>query len=357
MSKKILSVMLALVMVLSVFSISAFAGVSSSYEKIDEEAGETQIAYTQKWSLVTANEPDADGYYTVDVVLETNYNTGVICFDIVADGATLVDAVAGSAITYTADVAFFEGMEHVDIIPNPTLAQAAVDAPIFTAGSVIATLTYALDDGASSATLKLMNDSKCAENQGGTLFAVRLDNKTLASNSVHYGQRVIDAEGNDIAIGAEIASVTLGQEAAADPVLSGVDTGVVDTENGYVYGVPAGTTDFTAYFTVENGSFEMVANASGNTNGTGATLVVKNNANEEFTTYTLVIFGDVNGDGAVTATDSATVAAASLGADMSVAAQAYAADVNGDGSITATDSATIAAASLGGAITINPYAA
>lgn len=336
MSKKILSVMLALVMVLSVFSISAFAGVSSSYEKIDEEAGETQIAYTQKWSLVTANEPDANGYYTVDVVLETNYNTGVISFDIVADGATLVDAVAGSAITYTADVAFFEGMEHVDIIPNPTLAQAAVDAPIFAAGSVIATLTYELADGASSATLKLMNDSKCAENQGGTLFAVRLDNKTLASNSVHYGQRVIDAEGNDIAIGAEIASVTLGQEAAEPADLALTATGeangvVIDTTKtfggayaGVVYGfkqVAANTFMTNVYLnnnlTATNGGTCAFARADGKTSGgfgTGSTVTVKNADGSVSKVYVVVIFGDVTSDGLINSADLTQVVAGSKSA-------------------------------------------
>ena len=285
---------------------------------------------------MTANEPDANGYYTVDVVLETNYNTGVISFDIVADGATLVDAVAGSAITYTADVAFFEGMEHVDIIPNPTLAQAAVDAPIFAAGSVIATLTYELADGASSATLKLMNDSKCAENQGGTLFAVRLDNKTLASNSVYYGQRVIDAEGNDIAIGAEIASVTLGQEAAEPADLALTATGeangvVIDTTKtfggayaGVVYGfkqVAANTFMTNVYLnnnlTATNGGTCAFARADGKTSGgfgTGSTVTVKNADGSVSKVYVVVIFGDVTSDGLINSADLTQVVAGSKSA-------------------------------------------
>lgn len=324
MSKKILSVMLALVMVLSVFSISAFAAVSSSYEKIDEEAGETQIAYTQKWSLVTTNEPDADGYYTVDVVLETNYNTGIISFDIVADGAKLVDAVAGSAITYTADVAFFEGMEHIDIIPNPTPAQAAVNAPVFAAGSVIATLTYALDDGASTATLKLMNDSKCEDNQGGTLFAVRLDNKTLASNSVHYGQRVIDAAGTDIAIGAEIASVTIGQEAAEPNTLVIVDS-QIKFSDAYCYNAHNGilcgfANNVTASITAANLTTNKLTTTLGdeylnvvaNENGkysTGAVIqVLDTDKTTVLESYVVVIFGDVDCNGTVTTDDAKVIA-------------------------------------------------
>ncbi len=325
MSKKVLSVMLALVMVLSVFSISAFAGVNARYEEIDEDAGETQIAHTQKWSLVASEEPDADGNYTVNVVLETNYNTGVISFDIVADGAELVNAEKGSAITYDADVAFFEGMEHIDIIPNPTLAQAAVDAPIFAAGSVVAKLTYKLTG--TSATLKLMNDSKCAENPGGALFAVRLDNKTLASNTVYYGQRVIDAEGNDIALGDEIASVELGQVAAepADLAIEEAyaDSGIIidknkklgDAYDGVVYGMvlPGNGTSqlnqafYTERFCDTNGN-EIVPKMTvlGRGFGTGTVLQVMEDGIVT-KKYIVVIFGDTTGDGIINVTDSSRI--------------------------------------------------
>ncbi len=152
------------------------------------------------------------------------------------------------------------------------------------------------------------------------------------------------------------AAIANFESAVSEPVLGGLETGVVDTENGYVYGVVAGE-DVNLFFSVENGTFEMKANESGYTNGTGATLVVKDTKGNEVAQYTLVVFGDVNGDAAVSATDSATVEVASLGAEMETAVYAYAADVNGDGSITATDSATVEVASLGGEITVNPYAA
>ncbi|MBO5333634.1 MAG: hypothetical protein J6B37_05935 [Clostridia bacterium] len=103
----------------------------------------------------------------------------------------------------------------------------------------------------------------------------------------------------------------------AEPVLGGLETGVVDTENGYVYGVTAGE-DVNLFFSVENGSFKMVANDQGVTNGTGATLVVMNDKGDEVAYFTLVIFGDVNGDGAVTASDSTTVLNASLGGEITV---------------------------------------
>ena len=140
-------------------------------------------------------------------------------------------------------------------------------------------------------------------------------------------------------------------EAPAAPVLSGVNTGVVDETNKYVYGVVAGTEDFSEFFAVENGSFTVDGV------GTGATLTVLNDKGEVAVTYTLVIFGDVNGDGEVTATDASAIKVASLGGSLNGDVQAFAADVNGDGEVTATDSSAVKVASLGGSITVNPYVA
>ena len=134
-------------------------------------------------------------------------------------------------------------------------------------------------------------------------------------------------------------------------------TGFIDAENNYIYGIPAGTSveDLAEYFTVSNGVFEMVANEGGYTNGTGATLVVKDTAGNEVTTYTLIVFGDVNGDGSITMADYGIVSMASLGGTIDGEANNYAADVNGDASITMADYGMVSMASLGGEITVNPY--
>lgn len=343
MSKKLLSVMLALVMVLSVFSVAALA-VNVEFEDPDAEE-----AYTQMWYLETTNEPDANGDYTVDVYLEANYAVGAISFHVDAEGATLKSAVASDFILdnedYNANVQVNKTKGNVYIIPEPTTA--AAEGLDFSAAALVATLTYTLTG--DSATITLNNDAKTIDNDG-KLIAARLGDGVLASNTMYYGQWVVDFEYTDVALGDPISSVTLGQESAADPVLSGVDTGVVDAENGYVYGVPAGA-NAADYFTVENGTFEIAETV------TGATLVVKNNADEEFATYTLIIFGDVNGDGEITGTDYTVVKNASFGGAIDSEAGAFAADVNGDGEITGTDYTVVKNASFGGEISANPYAA
>lgn len=343
MSKKFLSVMLALVMVLSVFSVCAFAA-SANYEDPDAEE-----AYTQMWYLETTNEPNANGDYTVDVYLETNYLVGAISFHVDAVGATLKSAEVSDFIFddegYNPNIQVNKSKGDVYIIPEPTdTAAMGLD---FSSAQLVATLTYTLTD--PSATISLVNDAKLIDN-AGKLVAVRMADGVLASDAMYYGQWVVDADYNDVALGDPISEVTLGAEEIANPVLIGVDTGVVDNETGYVYGVPAGA-DANDYFAVENGSFSIAETV------TGAVLIVKNAAGEPFAAYTLVIFGDVNGDGEVTATDANTVANASLGGVIDGDAYLFAADVNGDTEITATDANIVANASLGGEISANPYAA
>lgn len=349
MSKKFLSVMLALVMVLSVFSVCAFAA-SANYEDPDAEE-----AYTQMWYLETTNEPNENGDYTVDVYLETNYLVGAISFHVDAIGATLKSAEVSDFIFddegYNPNIQVNKSKGDVYIIPEPT--DAAAMGLDFSSAQLVATLTYTLTD--PSASIILVNDAKLIDN-AGKLVAVRMADGILASDAMYYGQWVVDTEYNDVALGDPISEVTLGAAEAADPVLSAVETGVIDEDNGYVYGVPAGA-NAEDYFAVENGTFEMVANEGGYTNGTGATLVVKNEAGDEFATYTLIIFGDINGDGAVTATDYAAAKNASSGGSIDGDAANFAADVNGADAVTATDYAAIKNASSGGDITINPYAA
>lgn len=92
------------------------------------------------------------------------------------------------------------------------------------------------------------------------------------------------------------------------PILSGIETGRVDYANNIVSGVAPGTTDITKYFAVENGDYEITENSETGAIGTGSTLTVKNKDGSVYNTYTLVIYGDVNGDGVIDAFDTAIIA-------------------------------------------------
>lgn len=153
--------------------------------------------------------------------------------------------------------------------------------------------------------------------------------------------------------------------AAALPELGVVDgsTGVIQVgeevagvTTGYIYGVTAGDSADTYFELVDPsaGTVEWTASAGGSINGTGAVATVRDNNGNEVAVYTLVIFGDVNGDAAITSNDYADVKTASLGGAIVGDANNFAADVNGDDSITSNDYADVKTASLGGTITVNP---
>ena len=286
MSKKILSIVLALVLVMSTFAVSAFAVGNTGYEDDSTK--------TQTWAL--ENERDnGDGTWSVDVRLTANYVVGAISFQVTNPtaedgklvGAELKSVTKGAALTFDADIQKNKTSGIVVIVPAPSdYDEKGVD---LTNGGVVATLTFKLT--AESADIAIKNDPKTKTNQGGDLIAVRLSDENLTTATWIYGQTVTSVG----------ATKTLGAEQAADPVLSGANGGYVDADKMYVYGVPAGA-DANDYFSVKNGTFEIDGTY------TGATLVVKNGAGEEFATYTLIIFGDVNCDGTIDTQDSLNTA-------------------------------------------------
>ena len=146
-------------------------------------------------------------------------------------------------------------------------------------------------------------------------------------------------------------------------------TGVVDVtseegaaiETGYIYGIKAGEAveDYLAY---EGCYLEYVASdlsSSGAINGTGA--VVKIYSDEAKTKqvgeYTVIVFGDLNGDAGTTGADSQLIMNKVAGNATLSDVQSMAADVSGDKNATGADSQLIMNKVAGNAaLTVNPYA-
>ena len=161
----------------------------------------------------------------------------------------------------------------------------------------------------------------------------------------------------------EVAVAELPELGAIDGTTGAFGEVVTDEETGfttgYLYGVTAGEAadGYFALVDAEAGTVEWSLGTASNVNGTGAVATVKDTKGNAVAEFTLVIFGDVNGDASVTAADGNTVGSAALGATITGAANNMAADVNGDGSITAADGNTVGSAALGGVISVNPYVA
>lgn len=314
MSKKIISVMLALVLVLSAFATVAFA--ATSYEALDDEG---KSEYTQTWAL---GEPvkGTDGKYTVTVSLTTNYPTGAIQFQVEetdANDVIALESVAlGSAIGYDAEITK-NSSGLVLIIPQTSADSNLIEAEAI--DGVIATLTYSYT-GTGSADIAIKNDPVTEETPYGTLIAARMGNSNIVSTNFIVGQTV-ESTGEKRTIGETTAPADLAVKSAYTSKGIVIDTAKTfgGAYAGVVYGLdlPAdsnsqiGTTSLTAAYYTErfeatNGGTLSVTKtpyiSRPASYGTGTTLkVTGTDGNSK--TYLVVIFGDVNGDSKINTND------------------------------------------------------
>lgn len=113
------------------------------------------------------------------------------------------------------------------------------------------------------------------------------------------------------------------------------------TVGSEITGVQPGTSAavFLAKLGVKNGTAKLYSPAGAEKTGTVATgdIVKVYQGSKLYYTYPVVIFGDLNGDGAITAVDLLRMRRHFLGLDVLQSVNSKACDVNRDGSITAVD--------------------
>lgn len=314
MSKKILSVVLALVLVMSTFALSAFAASKPAYEEDPSE-------YTQAWRLEDASVGDV---YKANIYLEAAYGVGAVQFKIESAEKAVLTAVDSDVFVGDYDINFSpEGL--VFIVPTPTEGTESMDAIEFADETLIATLTFELAEGASSATVSIENAPKNEENPDGTLVAARVDDGNLVTGTSIVGQdATVDG------------SATFGAAAKPELVLKNgvtVNTGYCNTANtGVIFGFGSfgKETNYRASVTSTLGDEYIVyeKSASGK-NGTGAVLKLVDTDGTVLESYQIVVFGDINGDGRITNTD-AEYLIQNPGIASSKGADKLAANVNGD---------------------------
>lgn len=310
-SRKILGALLAVVLVLNVFAVSAFASIDTG---ILEAEGHS---YSASMTLVGSTDTSA----TVKVV--ANYALGGIQFRL--SGITLsldVSDVEVSGYYGHYDVRLnADGL--VFILPDST---STAGIPLLQPETEV-TITV---KGTKTGTIAITGDVKSSTTPKGEIMALRLDGGTVQTATIYWGQPVtISNDG------------TTPTPPAGEVTLTGASgtTGIVDNTRAFVYGVPDRTSDPTTYFST-TGYMEMEANDKDVINGTGAKLnLYSDNSKATLVkSYTLVIIGDVNGDGTVTADDSTEMQLCAVGRATFSDAVTLAGDINYDGVITADDS-------------------
>lgn len=348
-SKKLISIILSLAILI---------GVLTTVLVVTANAKETSISISvDKMELATGERA------TVSVNVISNYPIATMSIPIFYDKtliavsdatATLTDYAVNNAVIDT------ESVEPSKVYANTGLTDAKFGFVLVNyIGSAGSDVPESIDGTVLTFTIT------AKENVSGTAAAkcVAKSQKTDSNveGMLYFGSpvsgRTIDAipenvENIDITNAIQNVKISAGQIRLA---VKENTTAVIDEENKYVYGITAGD-NIEDYFIVTNGVMEIVPSSAGAENGTGAVINVKNNSGEILDSYTVIIFGDVNGDGAITAADSGVVELASVGATIDNKAYSVAADVNADGEITAADSGTVTLGSLGTQITVNPYA-
>lgn len=345
-TKKILSIVLAVVMAFGVFSICAFADTDTATWTIE-------VTNTDG-SALPATIPTGT-VVKVTVKLQTNFYVGTVGLPVYfsdafsyVDGSAVQADIYGAGATrkgfnddYTADT----GYEAVYAVYVPN-SSAGATSPMYSTATTVLTFNLTADSEAAAEVFLDATKQKTASNLGGPFYCGSRASADVTTDEATVGQTFAVPS---VPVEVVIADV------AATPELVGINGGVKDDTNMYVYGVPAGD-DANDYFTVNNGSMTVSASV------TGGTLTVYDSNNTVYATYTVIIFGDVNGDGSVTLADTGAITRALMGDGLSGVA-AVAADANGSGSpsapdVTLADTGVITRALMGDGYSVaNPYAA
>lgn len=344
---KIIAIIIALVLIVSVFVVGTVANTKNtsiviSIDKTELTAGQSAtvtVTASADYPVATASIPV---FYDKTMVTVSNA-TATLTGYAVAEVTTDANAVDSSKIYANTDIDSEKfGFVLVTYIGGANDTVSTLDNV-----TVLTFTITAKSDVSGEALVKCVTDSaKTDDNVEGMLyFGATTSGTTITSIPENV-------ENIDVENASKSATITTG---GADLVAKADMPTVIDNTNKYIYGITAGDS-VEDYIQVNNGSYELVANSSGYTNGTGATVNVKNTSGTVVDTYTVIIFGDVNGDGDVTATDAAVLEVATVGGTIEGVANSFAADINGDGGVTPTDAATIKVATVGGSITTNPYA-
>lgn len=350
--KKIIGVVLALVMALSVATV-AFAAPEDNYS----------ITFTADKTTLSEGETA-----TVEVKVTANFNVSAMTIPVFFDN-TKVAVTAAPAATDPAElertvIAAADSEEYNDLTrfyKGTTYTEAdhgvvALNYLPVTGDAIrqynnetVMTLTVTALAGASGASVIecLSTTVKTNDNPSGTLLIAK--NKS--------GTAVVDSEGEVVDNGnvaGATTTITIAGGAAPELLLSeaGTSAGVVIDRasncnaNGFIYGIDTDQgLNIADYITTPAGSIEVVANDQGNYS-TGATVLLKDNGGTVLETYYFVFFGDVNGDGWVDAGDVSTIDSVAGYMDFSFEATdgtaiGLSADANGDGWIDAGDVSTV----------------
>ena len=336
-AKKVLSLVLAVVMVAAMFAFSASAAAQNATFTVSVD--KTPVTVGEEITVTVNLETD---YYTASTNVPVYYDPAV--FEFVA-GSVVTTPIFGAGTTgimsYN-DAA--TGCLKVGFYPDTTAGDATAQ---MMNGTLFTFKLRAIANGTSDIALHA-EDQKSATNVGGTLYCGSYDSSEPNNNPATVGQ----------AFTINNTSATVGSTVEAPEIVAKSGTsGYVDAERMYVYGVTAGDVAANYFEATNGGTLSWDVGTASTVDGTGATVTLKDSTGADVATYTLIIFGDVNGDSAVDSADAVQVKRVSVLLATLDGAYAFAGDYNADGAVDSADAVAVKRVSvLLAAPTANPYA-
>lgn len=349
---KIIAIIVAIVLVASVFVVGTVANTKNTsiailIDKTELSAGQSAtvtVTASADYPVATASIPV---FYDKTLVAVSNA-TATLTGYAVANVTTDLTAVDGSKIYENTNISSSKfGFVLVTYIGGANDTVSTLEN-----ATVLTFKITAKSDVSGEALVKCVTESAKTENNvaGMLYFGTTTSGNTITSIPENV-------ENVNVTNAIQSATIVTG---GADLMAKDDMPTVIDATNKYIYGITPGDS-VEDYIKVNNGSFELVANSSGYTNGTGATVKVKNASGTVVDTFTVIVFGDVTGDGEIKTADKASLNLCVLSGttETLTAAQAFAGDINGDGEVKAADKASINLCLVSGSVdslTTNPYA-
>lgn len=346
---KLIAIVMAIVLIVSIFIVGTVANAKNtsvvvSVDKTELSAGESAtvtVSVSADYPVATASIPV---FYDKTLVDVSNVTATLSGYDVknVTTDATATDSAKIYANTG------LDGTKYGFVLA--TYIGGAGDTVTTLENATVFTFTITAKENVSgNAVVKCANESaKVEENIEGMLYFGTTTSGTTINSIPENVEGVVLTNAT--------ANVVIKSSGTTVVPKDDKET-VIDNENKYIYGITPGD-NVEDYIKVNNGSFEIVANASGYSNGTGATVTVKNSSGTVVDTYTIIIFGDVNGDGVITGVDLMSISQYVSGATSALTDYSLvSADVNGDETITGVDLMSVSQYVSGTTSTIstNPY--
>lgn len=286
-AKKVLSLVLAVVMVAATFAFSASAATQNATFTVSVDK-----ATVSKDEVITVTVNLTTNYYAGPTNVPVYYNPAV--FEFVEKSVTGTNIFGATATDVQSHNDTATGCLRVAFIPNTADSTAA--AKVMNGEILFTFKLRAIADGTSEIGLHPV-DQKTETNIGGLLYCGAYDSDRIDNHPATVGQ-TFTIKNTSATVGSAAAATLVGKTGTVSGETS---TGIVDEAKHYIYGiVPGGNIE--DFFEMSDGSALNIAIGSAKAlNGTGATVTVGEKV------YTLVVFGDVDGDGTISGTDALKV--------------------------------------------------